>query len=64
MVRVPDLDKETGHIKIIVLKRFDTKEVLETSPVKAKYSGLCLIFKEGQLFYVDDSMPNGFGPYA
>ncbi|MGA2309827.1 MAG: TIGR04076 family protein [Candidatus Bathyarchaeia archaeon] len=58
------LEKEAGRIKVTVLKRFDTKEVFKDPPVKAKYSGPCPVFKEGQVFYVDDSMPSGFCPYA
>jgi len=58
------LDKEEGCIKITVLKRFDTKEVFKGPAVKAKYSGPFSIFKEGHVFYVDDSMPSQFCPYA
>jgi uncharacterized repeat protein (TIGR04076 family) len=58
------LDKEAGLIKITVLKRFDTKEVFKDPPVKAKYSGPCPVFKEGQVFHVDESMPSDFCPYA
>jgi len=58
------LDEKAGRIKITVLKRFGTEEVFKDPPVKAKYSGPCPIFKEGQVFYVDDSMPKGFCPYA
>jgi uncharacterized repeat protein (TIGR04076 family) len=59
------LDKEAGRLKITVLKRFDTKEVFKDPPVKAKYSGPCSMFKEGQVFYVDrSSMPSGFCPFA
>jgi len=58
------LDKEAGQIKITVLKRFDTKEVFKAPPVKAKYSGPCPMVKEGQVLYVDDSMPSEFCPYA
>ena len=58
------MDKEAGRTKITVLRLFDTKEVFEDPPVKAKYSGPCPVFKEGQVFYVDDSMPSGFCPYA
>jgi uncharacterized repeat protein (TIGR04076 family) len=58
------LDKETSSIKITVLKLFDTKEVFKDPPVKAKYSGPCPVFKEGQVFHVDDNMPSDFCPYA
>jgi uncharacterized repeat protein (TIGR04076 family) len=58
------LSNEANPIKITVLKRFDTKEVFKDSPVKAKYSGPCPGFKEGQVFHVDVSMPNKFCPYA
>ena len=58
------MDKEAGRIKTTVLKCFDTKEVFEDPPIKTKYSGPCLIFKEGQAFYVDDSMPSGLCPFA
>jgi uncharacterized repeat protein (TIGR04076 family) len=59
------LDKE-GPVKITVLKLFDTEEVFKKSPVKAKYSGPCPVFKVGQVFDSDEycSMPNGFCPYA
>jgi uncharacterized repeat protein (TIGR04076 family) len=56
--------KKTKPIKITVLKCFDTKDVFRKSPVKAKYSGPCPVFKEGQVFNVDDSMPNEFCSYA
>ena len=59
------MNKEAGRVKITVLKRFDTKEVFKDPPVKAKYSGPCPIFKEGQVFHSDDfSMPSGFCSYA
>lgn len=58
------MGKEASRIKIAVLRCFDTGEVFKDPPVKAKYSGPCPIFKEGQVFYVDDSMPSGFCPYA
>ena len=58
------MNKEASCIKITVLKRFDTKEVFKDPPVKAKYSGPCPIFEEGQVFYVDDSLQSGFCPYA
>jgi uncharacterized repeat protein (TIGR04076 family) len=56
------LDKEEGPIKITVLKWFDTEEVFKDPSVKSKYSGPCPIFKEGQVFYVDDSIPGEFLP--
>jgi len=58
------LSNEANPIRITVLKRFDPKEVFKDSPVKAKYSGPCPGFKEGQVFDVDVSMPNMFCPYA
>jgi uncharacterized repeat protein (TIGR04076 family) len=58
------LDSEAGPVKITVLKRFDTKEVFKDSPVKAKYSGPCPVFKEGQVFHTDVNKPSGFCPYA
>ena len=58
------MDKKEGPIKITVLKRFDTKEVFKEAPVKAKYSGPCPIFKEGQVFNTDDTMPSEFCSYA
>jgi len=59
------LDKEAIRTKVTVLKCFDTKEVFKDPPVKATYSGPCPIFKEGQVFHVDDiNMPSGFCPYA
>jgi uncharacterized repeat protein (TIGR04076 family) len=53
---------EKNRVKITVLRCFDMKEVFETPPVKATYSGPCPVFKEGQMFYVDDSCnkPSGF----
>ena len=62
--RVFVLQNEANPIKITVLKRFDTAEVFKDPPVKAKYSGPCPVFKEGQVFHVDDSMPSEFCPYA
>lgn len=58
------MNKEDYPIRITLLKRFDTREVFKDPPVKAKYSGPCPIFKEGQAFDVDDSMPRGFYPYT
>jgi len=58
------LEDQIGKVKITVLKRFNPEEVFKDSPVKAKYSGPCPVFKEGQVFHVDDSMPTGFCPYA
>jgi uncharacterized repeat protein (TIGR04076 family) len=54
------LNRESGRIKVTVLKLFDTAEGFSEAPVKAKYDGPCPIFKEGQEFYVDDIMPSGF----
>lgn len=62
--RVSSLIKEEGPIKITVLKRFDTKEVFRDLPVRAKYSGPCPDFKEGQVFIVNDITPTGFCSYA
>ena len=62
--QVSSLGKEEGPVKITVLKRFDTKEVFKDLPVRAKYSGPCPDFKEGQVFCVDSSMPTGFCSYA
>ncbi len=58
------MNKEPGLIEITVLKRFDTKEVFKDPPVKAKYRGPCHVFKEGQVFHVDDTMPSDFCSYA
>ena len=58
------LEKGTSLTKITVLKCFDTEEVFKKPPIKAKYSGPCPMFKEGQTFCVDDVMPDGFCPYA
>ena len=58
------MEDQASKVKITVLKRFNPEEVFKDQPVKAKYSGPCAIFKEGQVFYVDDSMPTGFCPYA
>ena len=58
------MDNKANGIKITVLKRFDTNEVFKELPVKAKYSGPCPVFTEGQVFDVEDSMPGGFCPYA
>jgi uncharacterized repeat protein (TIGR04076 family) len=59
------LEKKANHIKVTVLKCFDTREVFKEPPVKANYSGPCPIFKEGQVLYLDGvSMPSGFCPYA
>jgi len=58
------LEKDISRTKITVLKCFDTKEVFKEPPIKAKYSGPCPIFKEGQTFSVDESMPSDFCPYA
>jgi len=59
------LEKKANRTKVTVLKRFDTKEVFKEPPVKAKYSGPCPVFKEGQVLYVDGvTMPSGFCPYA
>jgi uncharacterized repeat protein (TIGR04076 family) len=58
-----------SRVKITVLRRFSTEEVFKESPVKAKYSGPCPVFKDGQEFVIDKesplpSMPEGFCPYA
>jgi uncharacterized repeat protein (TIGR04076 family) len=43
-----------AYVEITVLKRFDTKDVFKDLPIKAKYSGPCPVFKEGQVFQVDE----------
>jgi uncharacterized repeat protein (TIGR04076 family) len=58
------LEDQTSKVKVTVLKRFNPEEVFKDQPVTAKYSGPCPIFKEGQVFHVDDSMPTEFCPYA
>ena len=58
------MDKEAGPLRITVRKRFDTEEVFKDPPEKAKYSGPCPVFREGQVFCVDDIMPSDFCPYA
>lgn len=58
------MKKEANRISVTVLRLFDTKEVFKDPPVKAKYSGQCPIFKEGQVFQVDVNIPKGFCPYA
>jgi len=58
------LGGEADPIKITVLRRFDTEEVFKKSPVKVKYGGPCPVFKEGQVFHVDDTMPSEFCSYA
>ena len=58
------MEDQVSKVKVTVLKRFNPEEVFKDPPVKAKYSGPCPIFKEGQVFHVDDSMPTGFCPYA
>jgi uncharacterized repeat protein (TIGR04076 family) len=59
------LEKKT-HLEITVLKRFDTKEVFKDLPIKAKYSGPCPAFKEGQVFQVEEHgvRPSEFCPWA
>lgn len=53
-----------SNVKVTVIRRFNPEEVFKVPPVKAKYSGPCPVFEEGQEFIVDDTMPNGFCPYA
>lgn len=48
------MEKKASYLEITVLKRFDTKEVFEDLPIKIKYSGQCPVFKEGQVFQVDE----------
>jgi uncharacterized repeat protein (TIGR04076 family) len=48
------LERKASYLEITVLKRFDTNEVFKDLPIKAKYSGPCPVFKEGQVFQVDE----------
>jgi uncharacterized repeat protein (TIGR04076 family) len=48
------LEKKASYLEITVLKRFDTKEVFKDLPIKIKYSGQCPVFKDGQVFQVDE----------
>jgi uncharacterized repeat protein (TIGR04076 family) len=48
------LERKASYLEITVLKLFDTKEVFKDPPIKAKYSGPCPVFKEGQVFQVDE----------
>jgi len=57
--------KKPSDLKISVLKRFDPGEVFKDPPVKAKYSGPCTVFNDGQVFHIaEERMPEGFCPYA
>jgi uncharacterized repeat protein (TIGR04076 family) len=58
------LSNDAKPIKITVLKRLDPTEVFQDAPVKAKYTGPCPGYKEGQVFHVDTSMPPDFCPHA
>jgi len=59
------LEKKADRIKITVLKCFDTREVFKEPPIKTKITAPCSVFKEGQVFHVDNfSMPSGFCSYA
>lgn len=60
-------------VKITVLKTPNVWEGFKEEPVKAKYTGTCPIFSEGQEFIVDAKQPKitlattkdaGFCPYA
>lgn len=48
------MERKASYLEITVLKLFDTKEVFKDPPIKAKYSGPCPVFKEGQIFQVDE----------
>ena len=48
------MERKASYLEITVLKLFDTKEVFKDPPIKAKYSGPCPVFKEGQVFQVDE----------
>jgi uncharacterized repeat protein (TIGR04076 family) len=48
------LERKTNYLEITVLKRFDINEVFVDLPIKIKYSGPCPVFKEGQVFQVDE----------
>jgi len=60
------LERKASYLEITVLKLFDTKEVFKDPPIKAKYSGPCPVFKEGQVFQVDEycCRPNEFCTWA
>ena len=62
------MTRPTSSVKITVLRRFSTEEVFKEPPVKAKYSGPCPAFKDGQEFIIDGDkpplMPEEFCPYA
>lgn len=48
------MERKASYLEITVFKLFDTKEVFKDPPIKAKYSGPCPVFKEGQIFQVDE----------
>lgn len=54
-----------SNVRITVLRCFSPEEVFKDPPVKAKYSGPCPFFEDGQVFnFVDEQIPKGFCPYA
>lgn len=62
------MQDKPSKVKIKVLRRFKMEEVFRDPPIKARYSGPCNAFEEGQEFIIgsenDPLMPEGFCPYA
>ena len=57
-----------SSVKVTVLRCFKMEEVFKDPPIKAKYSGPCDEFKEGQEFLIGTEktprMPEGFCTFA
>jgi uncharacterized repeat protein (TIGR04076 family) len=58
--------EKASRVKITVLRRFKPEEVFDQPPAKGPSLDACGIYKDGQVFYVeeDGEMPEGFCSWA
>jgi len=60
------LVERASRLKITVLRRMKPSDVLDESPIKGGPGSECGVYKDGQVFYVEEngSMPEGFCGWA
>lgn len=57
---------KSSKVKITVLKKTDSKQIFANDPSTRQVAEACSLFKEGQVFIVDEDckMPDGFCHWA
>jgi uncharacterized repeat protein (TIGR04076 family) len=58
--------ERASRLKITVLRRFKPEEVIDEQVVKGSPISACDVYRDGQVFYVEDNglMPEGFCDWA